>query len=432
MENSKKDFQSNVIVTGLTEGLNVVARFLLSIFLARKLGVEGRGEYALALLIPGIFMIFVYLGIGEATASILGKEKFPKEKIVGNLNFYILSVSILSFIIYNGFSSLILKLVKNNLSIELYRMSFFILPVTLTWGGYASVLLGLSSVKIIGWGRVINNFLFLCIFYVVAKFFKITSTIAVTIFLITSIIEIMFLIYFVSKKVAIKISFDLEIIKEQIKFGIKFFLGGLFNQENRRLDSFLINFFVGTYGLGIYSVAVSLTEILLNVSNIFSRVIFSSSAVSKNNENLPITTAAIRQNLFFMTVFAVILSFLLKPIILFLYSSKFIFSLQPALILLPGIVALGVSGVIGYSLTGYGKPEEVTKSAGIAFVFTLVLDLILIPKYGVNGAALASTIAYATSAFYLVWAYYKFSKISFREILVIQKQDIISYFKYKI
>ena len=244
MDIAKKDFHSNVIVTGFTEGLNIIVRLVLSIILARELGAQGRGEYALALLIPGLFLIFTSLGIGEATSSLLGKEKYPKERIIGNLNFYILAVSIISFLLYYGFSSLILKAVKNNISVQLYQISYFILPVTLMWGAYASVLLGLPSVKVVGWGRLLNNSLFLVAVFVYVYFFKITAIVAVLFFLITSIIEIIYLVYCITKKSVFKICFDLNIIKEQLKFGVKFFLGGLFGQANRRLDSFLVNFFV--------------------------------------------------------------------------------------------------------------------------------------------------------------------------------------------
>ncbi len=428
MNKTKQDFHSNVVVTGITEVLNIVIRIMLNIFLARQLGAQGRGEYVLALLIPGMFLTFIYLGVGEATTALLGKEKYPKEKIIGNLNFYILIMSLFSFLLYYGFGQLLLKAVKNNISVQLYKISYCIIPITLMWGGYASVLLGLSSVKVVGWGRVLNNSLFLIMVFTYVYFFKITPKIAVLFFLITSIAEVMYLIYCITKKSVFKICFDLNIIKEQIKFGTRFFLGGLFSQANRRLDTFLVNFFVGTYGLGIYGVAVNLTEMILNVSNIFGRVIFSSSAVSKDKENIKLTTSGIRQNLFFMIMISIVLGIFLKHIILFLYSKEFISAIKPALVLLPGIVALGLSNVIGYSLTGYGKPEEITKAAGIAFIFTVILDLVLIPKYGINGAALASTLAYGISAIYLLWSYSNYSNQVLVDMLLIKKQDIINYF----
>ncbi|MBW3017479.1 polysaccharide biosynthesis C-terminal domain-containing protein, partial [Candidatus Woesearchaeota archaeon] len=45
-------------------------------------------------------------------------------------------------------------------------------------------------------------------------------------------------------------------------------------------------------------------------------------------------------------------------------------------------------------ITAIGKPREITKTIFIAAIFNVVINAILIPKYGMNGAAIATTISY--------------------------------------
>jgi stage V sporulation protein B len=251
--------------------------------------------------------------------------------------------------------------------------------------------------------------------------------IAIIIFILAGTMEIIFLIHFIKKYSKIGLCFDKNIMKDQIRFGLKSFLGVMFTNISRRMDAIFINFFIGTYGLGIYAIAVGLTEFLLNIPNVFCRIAFSSAVISKDNNNLSISTKSIRQSIFLLVISAIPLGLFLKHIINVLYTNKFAGALVPGLIILPGIVAFGLSMIIGYNLTGYGKPEEATKAMGISCILTIILDFLLIPRFGIAGASMASTLSYGSGSIYLLIAYKKFSQRSVHDFLLIKKEDIRGY-----
>ena len=68
---------------------------------------------------------------------------------------------------------------------------------------------------------------------------------------------------------------------------------------------------------------------------------------------------------------------------------------MPFFLLLPGIWMLGYASICGSVLSGKKRPGSASVLAGGAALLTLVLDLILIPPFGAEGAAVASTVAYA-------------------------------------
>jgi Na+-driven multidrug efflux pump len=77
------------------------------------------------------------------------------------------------------------------------------------------------------------------------------------------------------------------------------------------------------------------------------------------------------------------------------------------LVLLPGVILLGSAKVLTNEMVGRGYPQYNSINAGIAFILTVMFDLILIPRLGVLGAALASSISYtavflASVGFYLI------------------------------
>jgi len=95
--------------------------------------------------------------------------------------------------------------------------------------------------------------------------------------------------------------------------------------------------------------------------------------------------------------------------------------------LMPGVIANGSAKVIFADLTGRGKPIYATYTATIGMVVTLLADVLLIPRTGINGAALASSIGYSAAALTgLIW-YYKETGIKWSEMLVPSHQDLVFY-----
>lgn len=426
MGDNHGDFHLDVMVTGLVEIANMLIRLLISVILARSLGAEGRGVYALALAAPGLLLNFTSIGLGEATTVLLGKQKYSRDRIIGSMNLMLVVMALAGFAVYFGFSSLILKALRFNIPPGLYLLSFFIFPLTLFWGGNASAALGLSMVRKLAWGRFLNNFFFLALVSL-TSFYGASVSRVVAVFILASLLENAYLLYFIGRRSKISVCFDPAVIKDQLSIGWRYFWGGIFLQVTRRLDIFLVNFFMGAGPLGVYAVAFSVAEFVLTVPSVYSRAAFSASAASREQEGFSVSNAAVRQTLFLMMFFSLALAVVLKPLIIRLYTAEFLSAVTPALILIPGVIMLGFSTLMGYIFTGYGRPQEITRAAAVSCAATVVLDLVLIPKYGLNGAAAASAAAYSLGALYFLRAYLEFARVPVSEILVIRRNDFEAY-----
>jgi O-antigen/teichoic acid export membrane protein len=76
----------------------------------------------------------------------------------------------------------------------------------------------------------------------------------------------------------------------------------------------------------------------------------------------------------------------------------FVDSLPAFLILMPGVVALTVAKVLSSYISGLGVPLQVAAASGSALVVNVIANLLLIPLFGILGAALASLISYSVNA----------------------------------
>ena len=63
-------------------------------------------------------------------------------------------------------------------------------------------------------------------------------------------------------------------------------------------------------------------------------------------------------------------------------------------ILVPGAVGIALVKILGNALTARGRPALETAAVATGFVAGALLYLVLVPPFGGNGAAVASTLAY--------------------------------------
>jgi len=87
------------------------------------------------------------------------------------------------------------------------------------------------------------------------------------------------------------------------------------------------------------------------------------------------------------------------------YGPQFTPAILPAQILLAGLAVEGAAGVVSAFLYGDGRPGLNSLSMGAGVVVTVVLDVLLIPRWHAVGAAIASSAAYLTTTVVLLGAF---------------------------
>jgi len=108
-----------------------------------------------------------------------------------------------------------------------------------------------------------------------------------------------------------------------------------------------------------------------------------------------------------------------------LYGEAFSTSYLPLLLLLPGIWALGLWKNFMNDLSVRGYPITKSYTSGVAVLLTVVLDIFLIPRWGIIGAAIASSIAYMTTWVITLRLYCRITGYHPWDLLVIRQGDLI-------
>jgi O-antigen/teichoic acid export membrane protein len=216
-----------------------------------------------------------------------------------------------------------------------------------------------------------------------------------------------------------------NILKQLFKLGSVMQLGNIIQFFNYRLSYYFIEFFLKRASVGIYSVAVQLSESIWLIAKSISMVQYTRISNEKDENYAAKLTLDLMKISFILTFLALILIMILLHVF-FTLIVKPEFNQVPLImyVLASGILTLSVSIILSPYFSGQGKPIHNTIGAAIGLFFTLVLSLILIPILKLPGAALAAVSAYIASTSYQFIVFVKKSKVKPRDFLL-RKSDIV-------
>ncbi|MCP9486650.1 MAG: polysaccharide biosynthesis C-terminal domain-containing protein [Gaiellaceae bacterium MAG52_C11] len=190
-------------------------------------------------------------------------------------------------------------------------------------------------------------------------------------------------------------SLDLPLLREMIGYGARVSVGWIFQILNYRADVLMLQILTTLTSVGYYVVAQIVAELTLTFAAALQSSVTALTASAEGDPSQDETTIASLRHQTLLTSTAIVLVAIGGPALVhFGYGAAFDDAIVPMLILLAGMLPLGAGAVVTGNLRGRGKPGISSVLAGVTVVVTLALDLVLIPPYGVTGAAIASVCAY--------------------------------------
>jgi O-antigen/teichoic acid export membrane protein len=215
-------------------------------------------------------------------------------------------------------------------------------------------------------------------------------------------------------------------ITRGMRIAIPSYVANILQFLNYRLDLFLVAFFRTTTEVGLYALAATLAQMLWLVSNAMATVLFPRVASNSEPEGVALDRTAFysRFSLGSALVLGVVLAVIAEPLMRVVYGPAYVDASVPIWLLLPGIVVFAPVNVLAAHLAGSGRPEINLAVSGASLVVTVVLDLVLIPPFGMAGAAIATSVAYTAAAVVTVALYCRLAHRGARSVLVPTTDDV--------
>jgi O-antigen/teichoic acid export membrane protein len=223
-----------------------------------------------------------------------------------------------------------------------------------------------------------------------------------------------------------KLEINRKLLKDAINYGLRGQVGQILQFINYRFDLLVVNALLGTASVGIYGVGAAVSQIIWQVPNALSYALYSRVSAVEREDGNRITERVARQSLMLsllLALFMMPVGYLAIPL---LFGKSFAPAVMSMYLLLPGVVLLSHYKILGVHMAGQGHPEYYSYAAGVSAVVTLILDFVLVPRMGINGAAVASSVAYTlTSALSVYWFCRMTGMKSVSRLFLPQRGDLI-------
>lgn len=395
--------------------------------LAWFLGPEGRGAFAVTLVFSVLLNIVFFVGCDISTVYFVSSKKFN------------ISEGITYSLIYSGIGSFLailtgLFLMQFPLSFfdKATPLMFYLALATIPFVNMTLILTNLFTAvqdfKSYAFFSVVNVLTRLILTVVFVKFFLLGPAGAL-LAILTSTVFFSFLLVMVYR---IKYDFrfikpDFAKIKEMAGYGVKYYLGQLSNNVNFQAGTTILSFFANKMEIGLFDVAAQFAGKTMIIPDTLITVLIPK--LSHEGEKKTEMVAQCARLTFFVTcLLFFVLNLFMTPIVKILFSSEFLPVVGLFRILCFGVIIRSSCKIFAPYFLGINKPGIVSLSSASSAISNLVALILLLPIWGLNGAAIAMVIGWGVGSMMLLNSFRNSSKLSFVDIWFPKKTDL-NFFK---
>ncbi|CAN5396564.1 flippase [soil metagenome] len=401
-------FRSEVIWNVLSLGVLAVSGLVINFVIAKFYGAAVLGVFNQVLAVFIIFSQFASGGFYFSTLNFVSNDPGDHKKVSSVINSALAATSLVSlpvaFILFFSAGFIANTLDSPDVAVGIRLTSIGLIPFAINKVLMAS-LNGLRYMKQYSFFQSLRYLLIMAVLlfltfknyegkYLAASF--VAAEIAMTLGLLS---------FFLFKYKIAKL-FNTDLLKKHFVFGFKAMPGGLLSDVNTRVDVLLLGYFMNDAVTGIYSFAAMIAEGMYQLgivlaSNFNPKI----SELLIKNEQKKIKHIVNRSNLYLIpfNLLAGAVIFFIFPILVDVLLNRQ--DMQAGTYVF-GILMLGIALSAGYTpfqmiLNQAGKPGLFTLFLLLTVLTNILLNLLLIPHFGILGSAIATGSTFILTVFFL-------------------------------
>jgi O-antigen/teichoic acid export membrane protein len=233
--------------------------------------------------------------------------------------------------------------------------------------------------------------------------------------------------FYQTVRIAGGFEFIRELTTDLIKDGTKIQIGVIATFLYSQANLFILNYYSTPYDVGIYSVALNISNILFFFSLSLETGLYPKIAHSTIKEAIPLVQMATRQMILVTGIAALLVAFFSKYIILLYGGQQFLPATKSLRLLLPGVVVFVFPKIVATLWVRMGWFVPLTVIASATALVSIALNLTFIPLYGAEGAAIASTLTYALSSLIALFLFRRRVSKDLSKLVIPTRDDFLAY-----
>ena len=400
--------------------------YLYRISIARYYGPESYGLFSLGFVISGFFITFASLGFSEGISRFIPMYRSEKQKIKylikfsNNILFF--SAFFSAFLLFFNSEFIAINFFHNS-ELTLYLKIFsFLIPIQIFTNFYFSIIRSHEKIHAYSFGTNILQNMTKFLIIILFIYLGLKSLIAIPLSYLVGILSGLIFAYLYCKFKLSYIFTKITILDNKKNLRLNFLsyswplvLYGILGSIMYWIDTFLIGYFENAYWVGIYNAAIPIALLLVLAPEIFLQMFFPLITRELSMKNFTVVRELSKQItkwIFILNLPLTILILLFPGVFInILFGPEYLLAKNALRILTMGYFILTLSSVASNLLLSKGKSKIILINLILTSILNFILNFILIPHYGITGAAFATFISLSVLSLLLISENYYFNHI---------------------
>jgi len=382
----------------VSSAVNLVIVFFLRIILARWLGAFDLGLYTMVITVQEIATLVAGLGISVALTKYVAEYQDTKDKL-----FQIISPAFIISIIFGLVVGVLLYFLSGTLAgifnipqlAHLLKILAIALPFVVLLETALGLFNGLRRMKNYAYLRILRSCLMILL---IITFVWLGFGVEGIVFgIVLSVVAGCIFGLYLSREYLYPTYQDFfKNAKKLVLFGSQAFGANAVSLIANRADIIMIGYFLAATKVGYYGVAVTMSMLFDIIPQAIQRISYPATSEywsKKDHRSLQkVIDKSMRYSACILLPLGLAFGFFSEEITTTIFGAEFIYAASPFLILLIARVIRGATvQPIGASFSGRGRPDIGLKIDTLSTALNIGLNLMLIPRFGIVGAAVATT-----------------------------------------
>ena len=415
----------NALYSGSGQVGALAVGLVMSVVLARWLGPEQRGIYAIIVASVAVLTAFANLGLEPAFVYLAGKRRYRVEELAGHALWLALiivaAVAAIGALVPTAVYSAVLRGLNRS---EIWIVLILMVP-SLLRSFVNGILLGLDRIKLLVVVSTVTLVLDLVLLLVLVVGMGLGIRGVIIQLLVSGFAAALVSLYILIRSVGVVMRPNPALVKDALAYGLRIYPGYIGYNALNRVDLYMVNFFAGTAAAGVYAVAVNMAEKLWIIDGAFGQAAMPKVLARETGPATDLTGRAFRAS-WTVVAFAAAAAALVAPwLIPFLYGGEFQGAVLAFVLLLPGMVCLSSRVISPFFSLHLGRPEIPTMYGLGVGLLSVPIYYVATRNFGYTGAAAATSIVYAVLAAVTLTLFVRMTGQTVRDVVVPTKHDFL-------
>jgi O-antigen/teichoic acid export membrane protein len=380
-------------------GVTRLFGFFITIILARYLSQADFGRYTYTVSITGIFLMLANLGIPSLMLREIARQREQASSIFSRGFAAKLPLTVVAFSAFIMFF-LVTSSHAGRLAVIAIAVAYFVENFATF---FAAPFKAVEQMQYVAFGDFFYRALMIALVWSMMAF-RPTLMLVGVVYVICGVAHVLYYC------ILYKIKFDFKLIARNVtgvisnfvgilKDALPMALGGVIMVVYINADIVILKWLKGETVTGVYGVSYSFYLGLAIMASLLVQSVFPRLSYAAENGQIEVKGVVMRGTVKLLFVISVPIAvggiLLADDAITFFYGARYLDSAMAFRIFMATVVLNYFNLLLGYCLFAERKQSETNVIYAISFVINITGNLLLIPKYSIAGAALATLLAEA-------------------------------------